>query len=137
MDAYSAPRKEFAINMHGMIKLPRMSRLALAVALLFPGMAHASELTPEQIAWYRVQMGLASMAAAPPSASNSVGDALIEWRRLTQDQTASFDRLSRFLMANKGWPDADKMRSEEHTSELQSIMRTSYDVFCLKHTNTQ
>src|SRR3546814_10777677 len=26
-------------------------------------------------------------------------------------------------------------RSEEHTSELQSIMRTSYDVFCLKKQN--
>src|SRR3546814_19091225 len=56
-------------------------------------------------------MGLASRAPAPPSATNSVGDALIEWRRLTQDQTASFDRLSRFLMANKGWPDAEKMRA--------------------------
>src|SRR3546814_8872811 len=27
-------------------------------------------------------------------------------------------------------------RSEEHTSELQSLMRTSYAVFCLKNTNT-
>src|SRR3546814_10040832 len=27
------------------------------------------------------------------------------------------------------------LRSEEHTSELQSLMRNSYDVFCLK-TNT-
>src|SRR3546814_6522790 len=27
-------------------------------------------------------------------------------------------------------------RSEEHTSELQSLMRTSYAVFCLKQTNT-
>src|SRR3546814_4929982 len=26
----------------------------------------------------------------------------------------------------------DKMRSEEHTSELQSLMRISYAVFCLK-----
>src|SRR3546814_18021858 len=26
-------------------------------------------------------------------------------------------------------------RSEEHTSELQSLMRTSYAVFCLKKTN--
>src|SRR3546814_1198912 len=26
-------------------------------------------------------------------------------------------------------------RSEEHTSELQSLMRTSYAVFCLKNTN--
>src|SRR3546814_9649467 len=25
-----------------------------------------------------------------------------------------------------------KRRSEEHTSELQSLMRSSYDVFCLK-----
>src|SRR3546814_3303638 len=27
-------------------------------------------------------------------------------------------------------------RSEEHTSELQSLMRTSYAVFCLKKNNT-
>src|SRR3546814_10390403 len=26
----------------------------------------------------------------------------------------------------------DQIRSEEHTSELQSLMRTSYDVFCVK-----
>src|SRR3546814_8389523 len=26
----------------------------------------------------------------------------------------------------------DSIRSEEHTSELQSLMRISYDVFCLK-----
>src|SRR3546814_9491231 len=28
-------------------------------------------------------------------------------------------------------------RSEEHTSELQSLMRTSYAVFCLKKKRTQ
>src|SRR3546814_10468107 len=28
-------------------------------------------------------------------------------------------------------------RSEEHTSELQSLMRISYAVFCLKNKNTQ
>src|SRR3546814_1828519 len=28
-----------------------------------------------------------------------------------------------------------KLRSEEHTSELQSLMRISYDVFCLKTKN--
>src|SRR3546814_7070585 len=28
-------------------------------------------------------------------------------------------------------------RSEEHTSELQSLMRISYAVFCLKKQNTQ
>src|SRR3546814_8516938 len=29
------------------------------------------------------------------------------------------------------------VRSEEHTSELQSLMRISYAVFCLKKTKTQ
>src|SRR3546814_5019585 len=28
-------------------------------------------------------------------------------------------------------------RSEEHTSELQSLMRISYDVFCLKKTKSK
>src|SRR3546814_2643114 len=36
-------------------------------------------------------------------------------------------------------PDQDilarRLRSEEHTSELQSLMRISYAVFCLKQTN--
>src|SRR3546814_10518767 len=31
----------------------------------------------------------------------------------------------------------DRERSEEHTSELQSLMRISYAVFCLKKTNKQ
>src|SRR3546814_5166247 len=30
----------------------------------------------------------------------------------------------------------DRIRSEEHTSELQSLMRISYAVFCLKQNNT-
>src|SRR3546814_5400881 len=31
----------------------------------------------------------------------------------------------------------DCIRSDEHTSELQSLMRISYAVFCLKKKNTQ
>src|SRR3546814_7816426 len=30
------------------------------------------------------------------------------------------------------WPRTPELRSEEHTSELQSLMRISYAVFCLK-----
>src|SRR3546814_1757444 len=33
------------------------------------------------------------------------------------------------------WPAVDAARSEEHTSELQSLMRISYAVFCLKKKN--
>src|SRR3546814_5095903 len=36
-----------------------------------------------------------------------------------------------------GWRGGDAARSEEHTSELQSLMRTSYAVFCLKKKNKQ
>src|SRR3546814_6811003 len=35
-------------------------------------------------------------------------------------------------LARGGDPDRDGDRSEEHTSELQSLMRISYAVFCLK-----
>src|SRR3546814_9803703 len=43
-------------------------------------------------------------------------------------RVGSFDKLDKALDAQS--------RSEEHTSELQSLMRTSYAVFCLKKTNT-
>src|SRR3546814_3343059 len=33
-------------------------------------------------------------------------------------------------------PQPERFRSEEHTSELQSLMRISYAVFCLKKKNT-
>src|SRR3546814_6499347 len=42
---------------------------------------------------------------------------------------AAGDRLS--IMAGSGVR-ATNLRSEEHTSELQSLMRISYAVFCLK-----
>src|SRR3546814_9079587 len=35
---------------------------------------------------------------------------------------------------SSGWP-LVRVRSEEHTSELQSLMRISYAVFCLKKKN--
>src|SRR3546814_938932 len=49
-------------------------------------------------------------------------------------------RTSLYINTNKT-ADVTKQRSEEHTSELQSLMRISYAVFCLKkkkkHTTTQ
>src|SRR3546814_5321219 len=40
--------------------------------------------------------------------------------------------------ANRSMQEAVKAKSEEHTSELQSLMRISYAVFCLKKKkNTQ
>src|SRR3546814_4295491 len=42
---------------------------------------------------------------------------------------------SRYLCCRGGWRQDAPLRSEEHTSELQSLMRISYAVFCLKKKN--
>src|SRR3546814_6520051 len=41
-----------------------------------------------------------------------------------------------FLVADGGLTINSPLRSEEHTSELPSLMRKSYAVFCLKKKNT-
>src|SRR3546814_2177897 len=55
-------------------------------------------------------------------------------------QRFSSDRNGfRIAAAMSGWlkaPSVSPMRSEEHTSELQSLMRISYAVFCLKKKKT-
>src|SRR3546814_6181095 len=43
------------------------------------------------------------------------------------------ERIARARL--EGRQRAEETRSEEHTSELQSLMRIAYDVFCLKKTN--
>src|SRR3546814_8656214 len=52
-------------------------------------------------------------------------------RRMTASFPAAFADLEPFA---EPWIGLDTMaaRSEEHTSELQSLMRISYAVFCLK-----
>src|SRR3546814_8386964 len=47
--------------------------------------------------------------------------------------TQRLPRLQKGCIATEFWPsDVLPGRSEEHTSELQSLMRISYAVFCLK-----
>src|SRR3546814_5761419 len=50
------------------------------------------------------------------------------WRAILRDLTTAIAQIV-------GGPDREpglRVRSEEHTSELQSLMRISYAVFCLK-----
>src|SRR3546814_10574835 len=49
----------------------------------------------------------------------------VQWFNLERSGDMTVDDELRFLE-----------RSEEHTSELQSLLRTSYAVFCLKKQNT-
>src|SRR3546814_14427890 len=55
-------------------------------------------------------------------AGNGSGDAVVGW----EEDIATNVRLQVRRHSGGSW------RSEEHTSELQSLMRISYAVFCLK-----
>src|SRR3546814_3091459 len=59
--------------------------------------------------------------------SPSRGSALISAR-----VTGFLNGLTVFTSTMPKRPEASVWRSEEHTSELQSLMRISYAVFCLK-----
>src|SRR3546814_10577669 len=71
--------------------------------------------------------GAAGVIAAPKRHCNA-GDTLWRWcRRPTCDR-----RPPVAARRGGGSSRAKGDRSEEHTAELQSLMRTSYAVFCLK-----
>src|SRR3546814_4773975 len=71
-----------------------------------------------------------------------------EWTKLEQVVPEAWQMLSKDEMKElnqknqehhlKRWHEIGKVkRSEEHTSELQSLMRISYAVFCLKKKNNE
>src|SRR3546814_4942199 len=62
------------------------------------------------------------------AANISQESALKVYQVLTKNRTTVFDYEHEFSSY------IDNARSEEHTSELQSLMRSSYAVFCLKKT---
>src|SRR3546814_1278836 len=59
---------------------------------------------------------------------------------LMNDEAKRLGMTNSHFGNSNGWPDEGityvTARSEEHTSELQSLMRISYAVFCLKKKNT-
>src|SRR3546814_5636526 len=64
-----------------------------------------------------------------PLAIELRGDSLVHrWIRLAE--LAAKERRVESICG--GWGTGHDCRSEEHTSELQSLMRISYDVVCLK-----
>src|SRR3546814_6305220 len=69
---------------------------------------------------------------------DSITRAFVAGVRLFLSETAEtglaarVNALLRSDMGRRDWPLRFYSRSEEHTSELQSLMRISYAVFCLK-----
>src|SRR3546814_8620965 len=56
----------------------------------------------------------------------------LHWNRTVVSRSSNFHQCPATSLAAA----TDESRSEEHTSELQSLMRTSYAVFCLKKKTT-
>src|SRR3546814_3847854 len=80
----------------------------------------------------RQKLGLSGEGADDSELIDSLFD---ELETHSVDFTSFFRALAMLLrgdgtMLESLLPGADAMRSEEHTSELQSLMRTSYAVFC-------
>src|SRR3546814_5994599 len=53
-----------------------------------------------------------------------------------REMRISVEAADGFGISMRNWKRRQTARSEEHTSELQSLMRISYAVFCLKKTTT-
>src|SRR3546814_4556670 len=68
-------------------------------------------------------VGANASGAGPPTAAS----AAVQLARRTAGFGPEWTRLAAHT----------SLRSEEHTSELQSLMRISYAVFCLKKKNTK
>src|SRR3546814_9486845 len=70
-----------------------------------------------------------SQAVRATGIASTLQQALEDWSNIAPRLVALSDAL------NDGTADGafDLDRSEEHTSELQSLMRISYAVFCLKN----
>src|SRR3546814_4184287 len=87
--------------------------------------------TPEARALPRTQFGSAAMfgiAGIDLSGLSIIPEVQAAADRLSQIKGSPEDDPRRLLMERM----SPSVRSEEHTSELQSLMRSSYAVFCLK-----
>src|SRR3546814_1861366 len=72
-----------------------------------------------------------------PSPTPSIRDRARHWagKHLPKPSTGCFQKCI-LAVLRRPVESAKYVRSEEHTSELQSLMRISYAVFCLKKKNT-
>src|SRR3546814_6387450 len=61
--------------------------------------------------------------------------ATLVWYELHPTMEGAIVREKQIKKWNRSWK--LRLRSEEHTSELQSLMRISYAVFCLQQKNKQ
>src|SRR3546814_8765052 len=84
---------------------------------------------------FTVRLSIASVSAIW-QASRLVRVAPTARSSISSSSSLGGGSLSASSGATMTWQVEHAIRSEEHTSELQSLMRISYAVFCLKNKNT-
>src|SRR3546814_4689575 len=79
---------------------------------------------------------VASYNAGPNAVARWLPDAPLDadvWiENVPYNETRKYVERIAWHIAVHDWQTSGKIRSEEHTSELQSLMRCSYAVICLK-----
>src|SRR3546814_7594913 len=82
------------------------------------------------------ERGMTSAVSRAPAVVGNASSMIYHWPGCPgYAKTSARNRVefgSRGTAESDGYRAARNCRSEEHTSELQSLMRTSYAVFCLK-----
>src|SRR3546814_9050036 len=97
-----------------------------------------SVITARYEDFYLADMG--ALGVRPPTmaprATENVGEMIGMIARLVEAGNA-YEADGHVLFHVPSDPDYGALRSDEHPSELQALMRISYDVFCLKKNNKQ
>src|SRR3546814_9870499 len=76
------------------------------------------------------------LLTSPPTISASAAHFLLFDSRLPMTDPSVQAESAAIAIPRRLDPEDAQLRSEEHTSELQSLMRISYAVFCLKKKTT-
>src|SRR3546814_2930564 len=87
------------------------------------------EDTPFDVDIHRTPQGMVARANLPPERTGAL---LQRVRHRATDSSCGLCGIENLEQAIRPLPPVTAGRSEEHTSELQSLMRISYAVFCLK-----
>src|SRR3546814_1772624 len=93
-------------------------------------MSFAGDLTRRQRGADLVRRRVAFENQPLPAAQHMLPELTMRTLRVVEEEDVIVPDLR--VRRAMGGPLLRRVRSEEHTSELQSLMRTSYAVFCLK-----
>src|SRR3546814_4744806 len=116
-----------------------------ALLVLFVGLAAAGGLAPIAVARETVLPAprvITGVGYAPISSQPATTDEERRLLAIRASQLAAMRNLAEQIHglrveSSSRAAGSTIQRSEEHTSELQSLMRTSYAVFCLKKKNNE